>query len=119
MAGRWSWDANELQEILSDVLVEGTQHQPVVIFIDALNECGEAPARDLLAFFNELMRKVMSNQAQVKICLSSRHYPILCLENIQSIFVEERNHEDIRHYVRRQEIFALKQNAILSKTGYY
>ncbi|KAJ4324746.1 hypothetical protein N0V94_001144 [Neodidymelliopsis sp. IMI 364377] len=122
MANRWHWSCKELQELLLSVLVEGTQHQHVVIFVDALDECGEDSAKNLLAYFSGISRQVDAKGAHVKICLSSRHYPILSLENFPAISVEERNGEDIRWYVgerlrgiqpatRRQQI----QDEILSK----
>jgi ankyrin repeat protein len=122
MANRWHWSCKELQESLLSVLVEGTQHRHVTIFVDALDECGEDSAKNLLAYFSEISRQVDAKGAHVKICLSSRHYPILGLENFPTISVEERNSEDIRWYVgerlrsiqpatRRQQI----QDEILSK----
>ena len=38
-------------------------------------------------------------KANVKFCLSSRHYPILSLDDFHSISVEERNTEDITWFV--------------------
>ncbi|KAJ5020842.1 hypothetical protein J3E73DRAFT_395168 [Bipolaris maydis] len=36
----WEWTENELQEAFSNTLSEATRRQRVVIFIDALDECG-------------------------------------------------------------------------------
>lgn len=77
MADRWKWSNQELQEFLFDVLTEGTKYLPVIIFVDALDECGEGPAKSLLAYFKDLAKQVERKEAPVKICLSSRHYPIL------------------------------------------
>ena len=122
IAGRWSWSCGELQELLSTILVHGTQNCRVVILIDALDECGERPARDLLEYFNKLSIRVKESKANVKICVSSRHYPVLGLERFPAISVEEWNSEDIKWFVcdrlrdvrstrRREQL----QNEILSK----
>ncbi|KAH7077157.1 hypothetical protein FB567DRAFT_477751, partial [Paraphoma chrysanthemicola] len=99
---RWEWTEKELQELLSNVLTKGTHDRPVVIFIDALDECGEHPAKGLLAYFKDLMSQAEGGHARFRICLSSRHYPILALDTISSVQVEERNIQDIRRYIQKE-----------------
>ncbi|KAF2831839.1 ankyrin, partial [Ophiobolus disseminans] len=99
---RWEWTENELKEVLSNVLVKGTQYQPVIIFIDALDECGEGPAKSLLAYFKDLTYQAESEHAHFRGCLSSRHYPILALDTIPSVQVEKMNGQDMQWYVRKQ-----------------
>ena len=76
-AGRWDWVEKELQDFMSQVLTEETKRCPVLIFVDALDECGTDAARKLLTYFKDLMKNVEREGGQVKICFSSRHYPIL------------------------------------------
>ncbi|KAH7001009.1 ankyrin repeat protein, partial [Ilyonectria destructans] len=97
---RWHWAEKELQEFMSEVLTKGTTNQPVVIFVDALDECGKDDAKRLLAYFKDLMNCIEREEAQVKICFSSRHYPILGLDTVSTISVEERNDKDIRLVIR-------------------
>ncbi|KAH8701378.1 hypothetical protein GQ44DRAFT_588153, partial [Phaeosphaeriaceae sp. PMI808] len=122
MAKRWEWTDKELQDFLSVVLTTGTKDQPVVIFIDALDECGKEVAKSLLTYLKGLMHDAESEESQVKICVSSRHYPILGVDTTLMIIVEDRNRKDIRSVIQKQ----LKeiepewkrnsiQNAILSK----
>ncbi|KAF1936656.1 hypothetical protein EJ02DRAFT_515694 [Clathrospora elynae] len=99
---RWEWNEKELQEMLSDVLTKGTQHQPAVVFIDALDECGEHSAKNLLAYFKELITQAECSSGRVKVCLSSRHYPTLDLEIIPAVHVEKRNDKDIRWYTQNR-----------------
>ncbi|KAF2443471.1 hypothetical protein P171DRAFT_389689, partial [Karstenula rhodostoma CBS 690.94] len=99
---RWEWTEKELQVFLSDTLVKGTHCQPVIIFVDALDECGEDAAKGLLAYFKDLMSQAEGGHARFRICLSSRHYPILGLDTIPSVHVEERNNQDIRRYIKRE-----------------
>ncbi|KAE8131262.1 hypothetical protein BDV38DRAFT_288861 [Aspergillus pseudotamarii] len=97
--GRWTWPEEELRKFVSQVLTEGTKSSPVIIFIDALDECGKDHARALLTYFKDLMEAVKRNGGQVKICLSSRHYPILGHYMIPSIYMEQQNTNDIQHIV--------------------
>jgi ankyrin repeat protein len=99
---RWEWTKNELKEVLFSVLVKGTHCQPVVIFIDALDECGEGSAKSLLEDFKDLTCRAKSEHAHFKVCLSSRHYPILDLDIIPSVRVEQMNGQDMQWYVRKQ-----------------
>jgi ankyrin repeat protein len=99
---RWEWTENELKDVLSSVLAKHAHLQRVVIFIDALDECGEESAKSLLAYFKDLTYQAESHNAHFKVCLSSRHYPILALDTIPSVQVEKRNGQDIRWYVRER-----------------
>ncbi|KAH7356018.1 ankyrin repeat-containing domain protein, partial [Pyrenochaeta sp. MPI-SDFR-AT-0127] len=64
MAGRWKWTSKELQEFFTAILTKETQRQPVTIFIDALDECGEGLAKNLLAYFRDLTRQAVDEGAQ-------------------------------------------------------
>ncbi|KAG7046926.1 hypothetical protein JMJ77_0015143 [Colletotrichum scovillei] len=99
---RWNWTERELQDFMSETLTKGTKKLPVVIFVDALDESGEDDAKSLLTYFKTLMDDIEREQAQVKICFSSRHYPILGYETMSAIHVEEKNDQDIRLVVRER-----------------
>ncbi|KAK1513541.1 uncharacterized protein CCOS01_14483 [Colletotrichum costaricense] len=99
---RWNWTERELQDFMSEILTKGTKKQPVVIFVDALDESGEDDATSLLKYFKALMDDIEREKALVKICFSSRHYPILGCETMSTIHVEEKNDEDIRLVVRER-----------------
>ncbi|KAF9773739.1 hypothetical protein IL306_008400, partial [Fusarium sp. DS 682] len=92
----WRWNEKELEELLSRLLIKGTKDQPVVIFIDALDECGEKDAKNLLISFKSLMANAGREGSLVKICFSSRHFPILGHETMSRVYVEEKNDKDIR-----------------------
>ncbi|KAL7918361.1 ankyrin repeat protein [Trichoderma austrokoningii] len=99
---RWSWTEKELQDFISEILTEGTSNQPVVIFVDAIDECGQDDAKRLFGYFKNLMDIAEHKEAQVKICFSSRHFPLLGLDTISTISVEERNDSDIRLVIRER-----------------
>lgn len=96
MQGRWHWTEPELQGLVTQLMKQETDSRPVVIFVDALDECGNDSARALLAYFKELMDEV-SEEGRVKVCVSSRHYPVLGVDAIPKVLVEERNDRDICH----------------------
>ncbi|KAF5846987.1 hypothetical protein GGP41_003240 [Bipolaris sorokiniana] len=98
----WEWTENELKEAFSNILLEATHRQCVAIFIDALDECGEDSAKSLLVYFRDLTYQAKSKHARFRVCLSSRHYPILALDTISSVKVEKMNGQDIRWYVRER-----------------
>ncbi|EXK28605.1 hypothetical protein FOMG_15074 [Fusarium oxysporum f. sp. melonis 26406] len=100
--GGWRWNEKELEAFLARLLINGTKHQPVVIFVDALDECGEEDAKRLLAYFKDIMSDSECKGSCVKICFSSRHFPILGHEIMPSIYVEQRNDNDIRLVVENR-----------------
>jgi len=58
MAERWKWSDQELQDFLSIILSTGSKNQPIIIFIDALDECGEEVAKNLLTYFKDPMEDI-------------------------------------------------------------
>lgn len=99
--GRWHWTESELQGLVTQLLKQETDSRPVVIFVDALDECGNDSARALLAYFKELMDEAAEG-GKVKVCVSSRHYPVLGVDAIPKVLVEERNDRDIRHVMQKR-----------------
>lgn len=119
---RWYWADKELRDILFSILTQGSRKRSITIFIDAIDECGEVIAERLFTEFRDIVELAKLEKPQVKICISSRHYPILDFDSIPTISVQTRNHADIRTvienrlrhvepYSRRQEV----QRIILSK----
>ncbi|WZH45846.1 Ankyrin protein 3 [Fusarium acuminatum] len=98
----WCWNEKELEKLLFRLLIKGTKDQPVVIFVDALDECGEEHAKSILGFFKRLMEIAEREGSSVKICFSSRHFPILGHEIMLRVYVEEKNDKDIRVVVEGQ-----------------
>ncbi|KAJ5711004.1 hypothetical protein N7488_005160 [Penicillium malachiteum] len=123
---RWAWSEDELQQLLSQILTQGIKDRPVIIFIDALDECGQKSARDLLKYFKELIKEVRRARGQVKLCFSSRHYPILGHDSIPSIVVESHNANDIQRIIGdlleeiefEEDHKAIEENTIGTKREY-
>jgi Cdc6-like AAA superfamily ATPase len=85
---RWKWNEHELQEYMTKILTQGTKDCPITIFVDALDECGTESAKKLLAYFIELTKTDGRQESQLRICFSSRHYPVIGLGRIPKILVE-------------------------------
>lgn len=98
--GGWRWNETELERFLASLLVKGTKDHPVVIFVDALDECGEEDAKRLLIYFKDIINDAERGESLLKICFSSRHFPILGHETMSNIYVEQRNDKDIRVVVQ-------------------
>lgn len=92
----WQWNEKELEKFLSRLLIEGTKDQSVVLFVDALDECGEEDAKRLLVSLKSLIENAQHEESLVRICFSSRHFPILGHETMARVYVEEKNDQDIR-----------------------
>ncbi|KAG5753803.1 hypothetical protein H9Q70_003566 [Fusarium xylarioides] len=112
----WKWGEKELEKFLSRLLIEGTKDMPVVIFIDALDECGDH-AKSLLVSLKSLAENVEQEGSLVRICFSSRHFPILGHETMSRVYVEEKNDQDIRLVIegRLKEIQPVERRRQIEK----
>ena len=116
-ADRWEWQANELQNFFKSNVVDAARTQQIRVYIDALDECGEDVAIDLVEFFRCFA-------TPVSICFSCRHYPFVALEGGDEICVEDENEQDIKIYVQekieahihRTDIAETLQNEIVSRS---
>jgi ankyrin repeat protein len=99
----WDWTESELRTFLGDYLVRSCRDSELLIFVDALDECGDDSARELLDFFQGI---VTASEAQryrgLKICVSSRHYRLVRADVLHEIIVDGENLADIRTYVAQK-----------------
>lgn len=96
----WVWHETELRKIFESALREALKTYTIWIFVDALDECGEEAAIDLVDYFQELSAALHPIESSLRTCFSCRHYPSIALEN--AVSVEESNHEDIVTYVKEK-----------------
>ncbi|KAJ4854325.1 ankyrin repeats (3 copies) domain-containing protein [Trichoderma breve] len=85
----WAWREPELQNFL----LSETQYcpKPLVLFVDALDECSESHVRNLVRFLEDLSVK---SKVILNICLSSRHYPTISMEKHLELVVETTSEHD-------------------------
>ncbi|RDW73350.1 hypothetical protein BP6252_07257 [Coleophoma cylindrospora] len=98
---KWDWHQAELQGFFKKLLARASGSYPIQIFVDALDECGETVARDLVNQFQDLIKQYPNESTlNFHICFTCRHYPIITIEFGEEICVEQENNEDIATYVR-------------------
>ncbi|KAK2028279.1 ankyrin [Colletotrichum zoysiae] len=81
------------------VLQLGRRH--LICFIDALDECDEQQVMDMVDYFEDLTAEATDARIELRICLSSRHYPYVHTERGIKITLEDQNGhtEDLSNYV--------------------
>ena len=77
---KWKWHPKELQDILTASLAEVGKSYTLQIFVDALDECGELAAVELVDYFEKLVSAPGTADGSLNICFSCRHYPIMSME---------------------------------------
>ncbi|KAK1999116.1 hypothetical protein LX36DRAFT_633060 [Colletotrichum falcatum] len=97
---KWQWYIPMLQGFFRSALSNILKQRPVLVFIDALDECGEEPAVELIDFLKLILSDLSSEGSQFSICFSCRHYPIIELDGGSTIHIDQENGRDIDAYVR-------------------
>jgi ankyrin repeat protein len=69
-----------------------------VIFVDALDEAGEDPARSIVKYLHEANEELLQSRHATSICFACRHYPIVRTHEGLQICVEDENFDDISAY---------------------
>lgn len=92
---------------------------PVILCIDALDECGQELAVKLIEDLKNLLSSIPSTTSRFGICFSCRHYPILDLQGESTIVLDTENKTDIATFVRARfstrNIDGLMQENIYSR----
>ena len=95
---QWSWHENDLQDFFLRNVIKVAETQPVRIYVDALDECGDTAARKLVTFFERVMKQLESSSVSFHLCFSCRHYPFLSKGGL-NISIEQESSEDMEIYV--------------------
>ena len=99
----WQWDQEELRRFFELSLLKILETHSVWLFVDALDECDDKNAIDLIEEFKSLLRELPSTSSQLHICFTSRHYPVLGpMDYGFEICLEVENSEDISTYLQSQ-----------------
>jgi hypothetical protein len=99
--GQWDWGRGELEEYLS-VEANRTHPKPIILLIDALDECGEREVQNVVTFLESLSTDAVQAGIDLRICLSSRHYPLVSIRKCLELIVEQiqEHDDDIKVYIR-------------------
>ena len=95
----WDWQDRDLQDFFKHHVLDAAKICQIILYIDALDECGQENATKLVDFFRVLSSS-NSEDASLRICFSCRHYPLISLNDGFEICVEEENHHDIEIYTQ-------------------
>lgn len=99
----WNWMESELRNFAKDYILEACRYSNLLIYIDALDECGEDNARKLLDFFRVAVADAETLKGgRLKILVSSRHYPLSRLNATHELILDGKNLADIRIYVAQK-----------------
>ncbi|SCO87659.1 uncharacterized protein FRV6_11786 [Fusarium oxysporum] len=114
---KWQWHLRELQRFFKSSFLKVLETRPLWLFVDALDECGEENAVELAEWFKSLLeRPPSSGLKQSRICFTCRHYPILYLDRVFEICVEEENRKDISIFVQEKlSSFRIRTSSTIPK----
>lgn len=109
-----TWQQEWLHTFLEKHLLQVAAAHPIIIFIDALDECEHEARHNLADFFAEIVRDTLG--ASLKIFVSCRHYPNLFSEGSR-IQTTANNMEDIAVFVesKLQVIDQVKRSLLASE----
>ncbi|EGX50342.1 hypothetical protein AOL_s00076g106 [Orbilia oligospora ATCC 24927] len=96
----WEWREDELEAITLESVASSTK--PVVLLVDALDECDESEVRMVVNFLETLSSvTIASAKNSLNVCLSSRHYPTISMAKKLDLTIEgiAGHNKDIAIYV--------------------
>ncbi|KAF5578017.1 Pfs NB-ARC ankyrin-domain-containing protein [Fusarium pseudocircinatum] len=97
---RWKWQTSELRYYARIAFWKTLETHPIILFVDALDECGQKNAEKLADEFNSLLRRPSWDRLKdFRICFTCRHYPILNLNCTPEICIDTENAQDISMFV--------------------
>jgi len=76
--------------------------KPITFYVDALDECENDDARDMIEFLQALRETAANAGVGFRVMLTSRHYPHITLSECQELILDSQDgHEaDIAEYIR-------------------
>lgn len=100
---RQGWSLNLLRDVFRDA-INSLRSDRLTCYVDALDECPEEDARDMVSFFEELGELSMNNETKFYVCFASRHYPHISISKSETVVLEDSpGHGDsIAKYVRKK-----------------
>lgn len=113
----WQWHLGELRTYFSSALLKALESRPVWLYVDALDECGEVAAKQLVNDFESILDIHSTRDLRnLHICFTCRHYPIFKPSFKYEINVESENTTDISTFVQRElsSLFREGDNSILN-----
>lgn len=94
------WPVELLKEVLREAMLSLGQLR-LTCYIDALDECQESDAKDMIKFFEELSASAATTDVSLFVLLSSRHYPRITVSVCRQLILERQqgHSSDIASYI--------------------
>ncbi|KAL6812492.1 nacht and ankyrin domain-containing protein [Trichoderma sp. SZMC 28015] len=100
---KWQWHTEELWHFLKASIPKILADRSIWLFVDALDECGEVDAKQLVQRFLSLAKLTpLPEWIHFRICFTCRHYPILSSPGLFEVCLEKENESDISTYVQAE-----------------
>jgi ankyrin repeat protein len=99
----WGWQQQELKIFITSVIKQW-KSKPLLLLVDALDECIEADMQDVVDFIESLSIDAKRYDTILRVCLSRRHHPPLRIAKCLELTVEnnEDHQEDIAIYIKEK-----------------
>jgi hypothetical protein len=100
------WHVGELKNFLLSS-VRKWSSTPVLLLVDALDECLDEEVQLVVTFLESLARSAIEFDKTLNVCLASRHYPQIWMSRADELTVEaqSKHAQDIIEYVRHNLTF--------------
>ncbi|KAK0619440.1 ankyrin repeat-containing domain protein [Immersiella caudata] len=100
---KWDWHERELELAIKTAIANVLKHRGIRLFVDALDEAGEAVAERMMQIFTGWLETQASPRWSWGICFSCRHYPILDVHYSDKLEIctERENKGDIQRFVTK------------------
>ncbi|CAH0028940.1 unnamed protein product [Clonostachys rhizophaga] len=98
------WFTLDTLKIIFQDAVMGLGKREFTCFIDALDECDEQQAIDMIQYFEDLTEESMKKDILFRVCFSSRHYPYIDIQGSIRLKLEDQpgHDDDLQMYVKRR-----------------
>ncbi|KAI0410229.1 hypothetical protein F5X98DRAFT_387040 [Xylaria grammica] len=103
--GELQWQVPQLKKFIQSITKQPHLHsKPLLLLVDALDECAEEEVRDVVGFLETLSVNAVNFGVELRICLSSRHYPSIGMKKNLELIVEVRQEHgtDIAAYIQER-----------------
>lgn len=113
-----TWNVESLKRVIRHV-VEKLGAYSLICFIDAVDECNQDEVWEMVEFFEELGDLAIESQLRFRVCLSTRHYPAIPVEEEIKLNIDDQEGlaKDIANYVNSvlrggNEMTEIKENVV-------
>jgi hypothetical protein len=97
---QWIWNTSDLRSYTQTSLWKALETRPIILLVDALDECGQRNAEELAEEFNSLLHRPSSERLKyLRICFTCRHYPIVNIHAALELCLDRANARDISLFV--------------------